>query len=78
MEKVRESKYLFIDASSLVFKNSFAQRTHDCGQLRHSDVGLEVQLCGWIQYNRAGKFLLLRDANGLTQIIFNPEKVRYI
>ncbi|XP_029474814.1 aspartate--tRNA ligase, mitochondrial isoform X2 [Rhinatrema bivittatum] len=49
--------------------NSFAARTHTCGELRSSHVGQEVTLCGWIQYQRHGLFVVLRDFHGLTQII---------
>nr|XP_033772902.1 aspartate--tRNA ligase, mitochondrial isoform X3 [Geotrypetes seraphini] len=49
--------------------NSFVVRTHTCGELRSAHVGQEVTLCGWIQYQRQGFFLVLRDFHGLTQII---------
>jgi len=49
--------------------NEFSYRTHNCGQLRHTDHGKDVVLCGWIQYNRGGRFLVLRDSYGITQLI---------
>lgn len=49
--------------------NSFTYRTHTCGELRAEHVGLDVTLCGWVQFSRLSKFLLLRDAYGLTQCV---------
>ncbi|XP_064457641.1 aspartate--tRNA ligase, mitochondrial-like [Ornithodoros turicata] len=52
--------------------NKHTWRTHTCGQLRTEDVGKHVTLCGWIQFKRMDKFLVMRDAYGSTQIII-PE-----
>ncbi|CAG9785237.1 unnamed protein product [Diatraea saccharalis] len=49
--------------------NSFTYRTHTCGELRPDHVGKNVVLCGWVQYQRLSKFLLLRDAYGITQCV---------
>jgi aspartyl-tRNA synthetase len=49
-----------------------AYRTHDCGQLRASDVGETVRLSGWIHRKRdhgGVLFVDLRDNYGLTQIV---------
>ncbi|SIO06720.1 aspartyl-tRNA synthetase [Parasphingorhabdus marina DSM 22363] len=49
-----------------------AYRTHNCSQLRSSDVGTEVRLSGWIHRKRDHGNLLfvdLRDHFGLTQIV---------
>lgn len=56
------------------FINEFTYRTHNCGQLRLSDTGKDVTLTGWIQYNRGGKFLVLRDSYGVVQLVC-PESV---
>lgn len=55
--------------------NSFTYRTHNCGELRTVNEGQNVTLCGWVQYVRMSKFLLLRDAYGLTQCIINSSDV---
>ena len=50
-------------------------RSNTCGDLRKSDVGKEVTLCGWVQFRRdhGGKiFYDLRDRYGLTQVVFDP------
>ncbi|XP_032048617.1 aspartate--tRNA ligase, mitochondrial [Aythya fuligula] len=54
--------------------NSFVARTNTCGELRSAHVGQEVTLYGWIQYQRQGLFLVLRDFQGLTQIILPQDE----
>ena len=53
--------------------NSFAERSHTCGELRKSDVGRKVKLSGWVQFQRLNKFVLLRDAYGVTQLVVPDE-----
>ena len=51
-------------------------RSHTCGELRISHVGLKVSLCGWVQKVRdKGKMIWidLRDRYGVTQLIFEEE-----
>jgi aspartyl-tRNA synthetase len=52
------------------------RRTHHCKQLVGTDVGREVILMGWVQRRRDHGgviFVDLRDREGLTQVVFNPE-----
>jgi aspartyl-tRNA synthetase len=52
------------------------RRTHTCCELGADDVGAEVVLMGWVQRRRDHGgviFVDLRDREGLTQVVFNPE-----
>ncbi len=51
-------------------------RTHNCGQLRMSDVGKDVTLSGWVNSIRklgGITFATLRDNYGITQILVRDE-----
>ena len=50
-----------------------SMRTHHCGELRESDIGKTVTLCGWMnKYRNLGAlhFIDLRDKYGVTQLGF--------
>ena len=52
-------------------------RTHHCGELRESDIGKTVTICGWLnKYRNLGSlhFIDVRDRYGVTQLGFEQFK----
>lgn len=56
-------------------------RTHNCGELRITDVTKEVTLSGWVKKIRklgGMVFIDLRDRYGVTQLVFNLENQSHL
>ena len=54
-------------------------RTHNCNELRESDVGKKVALCGWLHSVRdlgAVVFFVMRDFYGFTQVTVSDEDMK--
>lgn len=52
-------------------------RSHNCGELRNSNIGSDVVIAGWVQKIRDKGFMIwvdLRDRYGITQLIFDEER----
>lgn len=53
--------------------NLYTYRTHNCGELNDTNIGQEVTITGWLEFQRMKKFFTLRDGYGCTQIIIPDE-----
>lgn len=53
--------------------NKFANRTHTCGELTSDNIGEKVKICGWLEFQRMGKFFILRDGYGQTQVLITDK-----
>ncbi|CAL1674924.1 unnamed protein product [Lasius platythorax] len=55
--------------------NRYVSRTHTCGELTLENVGEEVKLSGWMEFQRmGGKFIILRDSYGSTQLLIPEDR----
>ena len=51
-------------------------RSHYCGEVRTSEVGEEITVCGWVHRRRDHGgviFLDIRDRTGIVQVVYDPD-----
>ena len=51
-------------------------RSHYCGDIKSSDIGIDIEISGWIHKRRDHGgviFLDVRDIHGIVQVVFNPD-----
>ncbi|XP_067007952.2 aspartate--tRNA ligase, mitochondrial isoform X2 [Anabrus simplex] len=63
-----------VTASTHRPESKFTERSHTCGELNSSHLGLRVHLCGWVHFERLGRFVILRDAYGLVQLTASDKR----
>ena len=51
-------------------------RTHYCGEVKKTEAGQEVEVCGWVHRRRDHGgviFLDVRDRSGIVQVVYDPD-----
>ena len=51
-------------------------RSHYCGEVKKTEVGQEVEVCGWVHRRRDHGgviFLDVRDRSGIVQVVYDPD-----
>ena len=51
-------------------------RSHYCGDINSSDIGIDIEISGWVHKRRDHGgviFLDIRDLHGIVQVVFNPD-----
>ena len=51
-------------------------RTHYCGEVKKTEIGQEVEVCGWVHRRRDHGgviFLDVRDRSGIVQVVYDPD-----
>lgn len=56
--------------------NRFTSRSNACGQVNDQLIDQEVNLCGWVEFTRLGKFVVLRDCYGSVQLFIKDKQLQ--
>nr|CAH7722507.1 unnamed protein product [Callosobruchus chinensis] len=72
--------YLIDENNSLDTKttnrvNKYTNRSYTCGELNANNIGESVVLCGWLEFQRMNKFVVLRDSYGETQLLVDDKDI---
>ncbi|XP_036344295.1 aspartate--tRNA ligase, mitochondrial-like isoform X1 [Rhagoletis pomonella] len=62
-----------VEKAKIANLNKFAGRTHTCGELSIDNINEKVTICGWLEFQRMGKFFILRDGYGQTQVLITAK-----
>ncbi|CAH1970648.1 unnamed protein product [Acanthoscelides obtectus] len=55
--------------------NKYTNRSYTCGELNTNHIGESVVLCGWLEYQRMNRFVVLRDSYGETQMLVGDKDI---
>src|SRR5581483_7905446 len=76
LDKSAGKRWLCATSPTEADESMHRYRTHTCGALRDTDIGIEARLSGWchrIRDHGGVLFIDLRDHYGLTQVVADPD-----
>nr|CAI5866150.1 unnamed protein product [Callosobruchus analis] len=64
-----------LDTSTTNRVNRYTIRSYTCGELSSKNIGESVLLCGWLEFQRMNRFVVLRDSYGETQLLVDDKDI---